>query len=66
MSKDLIKKIRETASKSRTMRELAFDLPYEESQKLRQEQDEVFKKYQFLCGLNDALNKKDIDKKIEK
>ena len=57
MSKGLIRGIRETSEKSRRLRELAINLPYEQGLKVRQEQDKLWKKYQFLCGLSNALEK---------
>lgn len=55
--KIIYNKILEETKKSIHLRECAYDMPFEQSQELREEQNKIYDKVQFLKGLNEAMNK---------
>lgn len=55
--KTIRKKINKEIKESIRIRELAFDMPYEQGQELRKQQIEKFNKIDFLKKLNNAIEK---------
>ena len=55
--RDLNEHINDLCIKSKKMRSEAFDLEFDEAQKLRAEQTEIYKKYMFLKNIKKAIQK---------
>ena len=64
--RELNKKINDMCRKSKAMRRLSWELDYESSLVLREQQDKVYKQFQFLKNMKKAIEKTEKEGKIWK
>ena len=57
--KVIVRKKKEQKKKYKTLRLQAFDTNWKMSQQIRKQEDYEWKKFKFLCNLQDALDKKE-------
>ena len=62
--RELNKKINDMCRKSKAMRRLSWELDYESSLVLREQQDKVYKQFQFLKNMKKAIEKTEKEGKI--
>lgn len=62
--RELNEKINDMREKSKAMRRLSWELDYESSLVLREQQDKVYKQFQFLKNIKKAIEKTEKEGKI--
>lgn len=55
--RELNEKINNMREKSKAMRRLSWELDYEKSLALREQQDKIYKQFQFLKNIKKAIEK---------